>query len=150
MVGCLEMHKGTLLCQFPQYIRQHTKREWKRLIVKRTQSFSIVKGLVVDMHQNCLQHMEKNCKRCKGQNHFAKQCFSKMQQNKYKSVHAMDETALSDTFFASVVTQEDSKPRKRKQSMNRDEQDRWMVPLQVNRALIPFKLDTGANANLKK
>ena len=91
----------------------------------------------------------KVCNKCKGQNHFAKQCFSKGKQGKGERVHTVEETALSDTFFVGMVTQEDFKPKETEQSsVNNVEQDKWTVPLHVNGAVIALKLDTGAKANL--
>ncbi|MEQ2173648.1 hypothetical protein GOODEAATRI_034265 [Goodea atripinnis] len=92
------MFGGTLLCLFPQFLLEQTKRGWKRLNVRRTQTFNCKRCR--SQHAPKLSPAYgKICKRCKGQNHFAKQCFSKMQQNEDKSVHAVEETPLSDTFF---------------------------------------------------
>ncbi|KAI3359278.1 hypothetical protein L3Q82_002793 [Scortum barcoo] len=91
----------------------------------------------------------KVCNKCKGQNHFARHCFSKEKRGKGERVHTVEETALSDTFFVGMVTQEHSKPKETEQeSVNKVEHDRWTVPLHVNGAVIPLKLDTGAKANL--
>ena len=91
----------------------------------------------------------KVCNKCKGQNHFAKQCFSKGKQGKGERVHTVEETAFSDTFFVGMVTRDESKHKETKQSsVNKVKEDKWTVPLHVNGAVIPLKLDTGAKANL--
>lgn len=50
----------------------------------------------------------KVCAKCKRQNHFAKQCFSKAKQGQMERVHAVEETDLSDTLFIGMVEQADS------------------------------------------
>lgn len=89
----------------------------------------------------------KVCSKCKGQNHFAKQCFSK--GKKGQDGQMVEETALSDTFFVGMVTQEDSMSTGlKKTSANNVEQDPWIEVLHVNGADITLKLDTGAKVNL--
>ncbi|XP_054864601.1 uncharacterized protein K02A2.6-like [Amphiprion ocellaris] len=88
----------------------------------------------------------KICNKCKGHNHFAKQCFTKNKQNQKDRVHTVEETALSDTFFVGMVTQQDTPMEQ--VTVNTVEQDKWTETLQVNGALVTFKLDTGAKANL--
>ncbi|KAF7643184.1 hypothetical protein LDENG_00243950, partial [Lucifuga dentata] len=95
--------------------------------------------------KQCLAY-GKVCNKCKGQNHYVKQCFSKGKQNRGECVHTVEETALSDTFFVGMVTQEDFKPKETEQSsVNTVEQDSTTV---CRRAVIPLKLDTEAKANL--
>ncbi len=48
----------------------------------------------------------KQCVKCNGKNHFAKQCFSKVKQ-KGRSVKMIEETDLCHTFFVGMVTCED-------------------------------------------
>lgn len=88
----------------------------------------------------------KICNKCKGQNHFAKQCFTKSKQNQKDKVHTVEETALSDTFFVGMVTQQDTPMEQA--TVRTVEQDKWTETLPVNGALVTFKLDTGAKANL--
>lgn len=45
----------------------------------------------------------KQCAKCKGMNHFAKQCFSKNKTKQSSFVHVVDETELSDTFFVGMI-----------------------------------------------
>ncbi len=89
----------------------------------------------------------KVCNKCKGQNHYVKQCFSKGKQGRAERVHAVEETALCDTFFVGMVMQEETMLKDEKSHVNRVEQDKWTVPLLVNGTVIPLKLDTGAKAN---
>ena len=96
----------------------------------------------------------KTCSKCGGKNHFAKQCFSKGKQSGSDRVHTVEETELADSFFIDMVALADDK----KATVTKDiEQrknatcvgkDRWIVPLEINGAVIPLKLDTGAKANL--
>lgn len=86
----------------------------------------------------------KICKKCNGQNHFAKQCFSKNKQK--ERVHTVEETALSDTFFVGMVMQQDTPMDQ--PAVSTVKQDKWTEMLPVNGALVTFKLDTGAKANL--
>ena len=89
----------------------------------------------------------KMCHKCQGQNHFAKQCFSKGKQGRGEKVHTVEENDLCDSFFVGMVTQDvDNMPEET--SVNKVEQDKWTEPLQINGATIPFKLDTGAKANM--
>lgn len=48
--------------------------------------------------------------KCKGQNHYARQCSSKGKQSRGERVHTIEETTLSDTFFVGMVAQEEIKP----------------------------------------
>lgn len=88
----------------------------------------------------------KICNKCKGQNHFAKQCFTNHKQNQKDRVHTVEETALCDTFFMGRVKQQDTPMEQ--VTVNEVEQDKWTETLPVNGALVTFKLDTGAKANL--
>lgn len=95
----------------------------------------------------------KMCHKCKGQNHFSKQCFSKGKQGgRGERVHTVEknENDLCDSFFVGMVTQDvDNMPEEDKQtSVNKVEQDKWIEPLHINGATIAFKLDTGAKANM--
>lgn len=91
----------------------------------------------------------KICNKCKGQNHFAKQCFSKPKQDEMGHVRAVEESSLCDTFFVGMVMEEEKKSAAPTYAdINVVAQDKWTVPLQVNGAMINFKLDTGAKANL--
>lgn len=58
----------------------------------------------------------------------------------------MEDTALSDTFFVGMVMQPESATEE--MTFNTVEQDKWTETLSVNGALVTFKLDTGAKANL--
>jgi len=91
----------------------------------------------------------KVCAKCKGHNHFAKQCFSKGGQNQRESVHAVEETALSDTFFVGMVQQaEISQERTEQTDMTSVSRDKWMTALEINGVTVSLKLDTGAKVNL--
>ncbi len=97
----------------------------------------------------------KQCSKCKGMNHFAKQCFSKKQAKQSTNVHVVEKTELSDTFFvgmintdAESVQQEYEAKEINYSDMNFMSKDKWIVPLQVNGTIVPLKLDTGAKANL--
>ncbi len=91
----------------------------------------------------------KVCAKCKGQNHFAKQCFSKSRQSQNDRVHAVEETNLSDTFFVGMVEQADSSQERTEQTdVNSVAQDKWMTALEINGVIVSLKLDTGAKVNL--
>ncbi|KAE8291509.1 Retrovirus-related Pol polyprotein from transposon 17.6 Protease [Larimichthys crocea] len=96
----------------------------------------------------------KTCSKCKGKNHFAKQCFSKGKQSGSDRVHTVEETELADSFFVGMVAQDEdgmaAQPKDIEQCTNANcaGKDKWSVPLEINGAVIPLKLDTGAKANL--
>lgn len=75
----------------------------------------------------------KICHNCGKNNHFSKCC--KMEAVKKKKVHAVEEEP--EEFFVDTV-----------QKSKHKNEDEWIVPLTVNRTIIPFKLDTGASVNL--
>ncbi len=77
---------------------------------------------------------KKVCAKCKGQNHFAKQCFSQGRQSQRDRVHAVEEADLSDTFFVGMVEQTD---------VNSVAQDKWMTALEINGVIVSLKLDMG-------
>lgn len=61
----------------------------------------------------------------------------------------MEETEVSDSFFVGMVAEADLKPKETDQcTVNSVEQDKWIMPLKINGAVIPLKLDTGAKVNL--
>ena len=72
----------------------------------------------------------------KVKNRFAKQCFSKGNQSSALTVKLLSVTHSLWAWNTELL------------SVNHIEQDMWMVPLQVNGAVIQPKLDTGAKANL--
>lgn len=91
----------------------------------------------------------KVCAKCKGQNHFAKQCFSRGGQSQRERVHAVEETSLSDTFFVGMVQQADiSQERTEQADVNSVARDKWMTALEINGVTVSLKLDTGAKVNL--
>ncbi|XP_057184972.1 uncharacterized protein K02A2.6-like [Triplophysa rosa] len=91
----------------------------------------------------------KACAKCGGQNHFAKQCFSKGKQHGSGHVHTVEETALSDTFFVGMVEQIDSFQRSSENTeVNRVVKEKWIEALEINGLKVSIKLDTGAKANL--
>nr|XP_023692958.1 uncharacterized protein LOC111856889 [Paramormyrops kingsleyae] len=91
----------------------------------------------------------KVCAKCKGQNHCAKQCFSKANQGQKERVHAVEETDLSDKFFIGLVEQADSSQEITEQTdVNTVAQDKWMTALEINGVIVSLKLDTGAKVNL--
>ena len=90
----------------------------------------------------------KVCNRCKGQNHFAKQCYSRGRGNHEERVHTVQETALSDTFFVGLVTQDGDSTTEMEQTPVNTVEDKWTVPMHVNGTVLVLKLDTGAKANL--
>ncbi|XP_053092978.1 uncharacterized protein K02A2.6-like [Pangasianodon hypophthalmus] len=91
----------------------------------------------------------KVCAKCKGQNHFAKQCFSKGRQSRKEHVHTVEETDLSDTFVVGMVEQADSSQERTEQTdVNSVAQDKWMTALEINGVIVSLKLDTGAKVNL--
>lgn len=97
----------------------------------------------------------KQCAKCKGMNHFAKQCFSKNKTKQSTFVHVVDDTELSDTFFVGMINGDtESVQDKHKENEKNDSdvncvsEDKWIVSLQVNGTIVPLKLDTGAKANL--
>ena len=51
----------------------------------------------------------KVCNKCKGLNHFAKQCFFKGKKSQSEHIQTVEETALCDTLFIGMMTQEESK-----------------------------------------
>ncbi|KAL0152961.1 hypothetical protein M9458_051739, partial [Cirrhinus mrigala] len=91
----------------------------------------------------------KICAKCEGQNHFAKQCFSKDRQSQKGHVDAVEETDLSDAFFFGMVEQADSRQERTEQTeVNSVAQDKWMTALEINGIIVSLKLDTGAKVNL--
>lgn len=84
---------------------------------------------------------------------FEKQCFTKGKKSQGERIQLVEkkkkETALSDTFSVGMVMQEDAAAaRMDESSVNTVEQDTRIEALHVNGAVIKFKLDTGAKANL--
>ena len=75
----------------------------------------------------------KECHNCGKKNHFSKYC--KADAFKKKKVHAVEEEPKE--FFVDAVHIKEAK-----------DEEEWIVPLTVNRTIIPFKLDTGASVNL--
>lgn len=75
----------------------------------------------------------KACNNCGKSNHYAKCCKSATKQK----VHTVDEKEEDDDEFIVDMVQACT--------ANKEE---WIVPIKVNETLIPFKLDTGAHANL--
>lgn len=128
-----------------QWQDQCRNREDYKLSDKETQRHLAVKDVATNMRLNNVQHMAKYVT-----NHFAKQCFSKGKQSRGESVHTAEETELSDSFFIGMVVQADLKQKETEQCSNINcvEQDKWIMPLQINGAAIPLKLDTRAKANL--
>lgn len=64
-------------------------------------------------------------------------------------MHAVEETALSDTFFVGMVQQADiSQERTEQTDVNSVAQDKWMTALEINGVTVSLKLDTGAKVNL--
>ncbi|KAI2646321.1 hypothetical protein H4Q32_029921 [Labeo rohita] len=91
----------------------------------------------------------KICAKCKGQNHFAKQCFSKGRQSQKGHVDAVEETDLSDTFFAGMVEQAYSSQKRTEQTeVNSVAQDKWMTALEINGIIVSLKLYTGAKVDM--
>lgn len=68
----------------------------------------------------------KVCSKCKGLNHFAKQCFSKGKKSQSERIRLVEETALSDTFFVGMVMQGDVVSTGIERSVKTVEQDPWM------------------------
>lgn len=90
----------------------------------------------------------KRCLKCNGKNHFAKQCLSKA---KPKSVHVVEETDLSETFFVGMVSLEDVKSEhnvSEDSERRSDYEDTWIVSLPIQGTLVALRIDTGAQANL--
>ena len=157
------------ICQASEIAQQHAKTFGERAkedgaavdvatVSRRTQKHKTVKNKQQKDTENfkCKrcgsQHGPKQCPafgkvchKCKGKNHYAKQCFSKGER-----VHTVEETSLEDSFFVGMVMQGDFKQKETEQMPNMCsvEKDKWIVPLQINGAIIPLKLDTGAKANL--
>lgn len=75
----------------------------------------------------------KSCNNCGKSNHYAKCCKAASKQK----VHAVDEEYEDDEEFIVDVVQACT-----------TEKEEWIVPIEVNKTIIPFKLDTGAHANL--
>lgn len=90
----------------------------------------------------------KQCSQCKGQNHFAKQCFAKRKERKAgKQVNTVEDNDTSDESepgFMGMVTCDEETTKQ----INVVEEDKWMAPLQINGTIVTLKLDTGAKANL--
>jgi len=97
----------------------------------------------------------KRCSKCNGLNHFAKMCFSKdmKRENKVHVVEEADDSdSLSDSFYVNMVSEEninqDAATCVTREDSVKFSSSKWIVPLVVNGTIVPFKLDTGAKANL--
>lgn len=93
----------------------------------------------------------KTCSKCHGLNHYARMCMSK---EKGRNVHVVNEDSEpSDEEFVYMVrdgakeTQSGSGEQKGL-AVNAVQPDKWVAPLLVNGAVVVFRLDTGAKANL--
>lgn len=167
LAGAMKIcHASELAQQHAQTFGEHSKEQDGAAVATvsgRTQKYKTLKN---KQQNNTEKYMCKRCgsqhapKKCpaygnvcnqwKGKNHYAKQCFSKGKQSGGEHVHTIEE-ALADSFFVGMVKQEDFRHKETEQqmpSMNSVEQDKWIVPLEINGAVIPLKLDTGAKANL--
>lgn len=75
----------------------------------------------------------KSCNNCGRSNHYAKCCKAALKQK----VHTVDKGEEEyDEFIVDVV------------QACTTEKEEWIVPIEVNKTIIPFKLDTGAHVNL--
>uniref|UniRef100_A0A8C4RHI8 Gypsy retrotransposon integrase-like protein 1 n=1 Tax=Erpetoichthys calabaricus TaxID=27687 RepID=A0A8C4RHI8_ERPCA len=74
----------------------------------------------------------KVCKKCGKNNHFARCCKS---QVKPSQVHTVEETEVEE-FYIDALTEVNGRRKE------------WILPVQVNNAIISFKLDTGAQVNI--
>nr|XP_054606603.1 uncharacterized protein K02A2.6-like [Nothobranchius furzeri] len=75
----------------------------------------------------------KSCNNCGKMNHYAKCCKAAPKQK----VHTVDEEAEDEEEF--IVDEVHT---------STSEKEEWVVPVEVNETIIPFKLDTGAQVNL--
>lgn len=78
----------------------------------------------------------KSCNNCGKSNHYAKCCKAASK----KKVHTVEEDEEDDGEFMIDVVEVDE--------VHCSEKDEWIVPIEVNKTIIPFKLDTGAQTNL--
>lgn len=85
------------------------QKAWQTKRQKDSETFTCKKCGTRQAPKQCPAY-GKVCNKCKGQNHYAKQCFSKGKQSRGERVHTMEETALCDTFFVGMVMQRDFKP----------------------------------------
>ncbi|XP_020556682.2 uncharacterized protein K02A2.6 [Oryzias latipes] len=74
----------------------------------------------------------KSCNNCGKSNHYAKCCKAPTRQKG----HTVDEEEQEDEFIVDMV------------HVGTAEKEEWIVPLEVNETIIPFKIDTGAQINL--
>ncbi len=126
----LTMNEAVRICHASEIVLQHVKTFYENAKMSGSDS-SAVSAVTEKMQRSGMskvkQQKEKelfNCKRCgrrhpakqcpaygkvcakcKGQNHFVKQCFSKGRQSLKDHVHAVEEADLSDTFFVGMVEQ---------------------------------------------
>ena len=82
----------------------------------------------------------KSCNTCGKNNQFSKCCRADKDKGKKikKKVYAVEEDSDSDSTFVCDSVQTCEKADKAE----------WIVPIEVNKTVIPFKLDTGAQVNL--
>lgn len=87
----------------------------------------------------------KTCAKCRGRNHFAKMCFWSEKTESKKTVHAVD---TEDALFIGTVQSDSNTGDGSTVHAVELQSEVWIAPLLVNNTIVPFKLDTGAKANL--
>ena len=125
---------------------QNMSQKWSKGTSASGQSMSQKCGRCGTRHQrNDCPAFGKTCMRCNRKNHFAKLCLSVHSVENYQSdcESGSDndrENATDCLYFDTVEVHNVNKGHPHSKD--------WIIPLEVNGCIIPFKLDTGAQANV--
>ena len=123
--------KGQNKSKFPSFPKKRTKHKCNRCGTEHTSGRCPAYG--------------KRCNKCHRLNHFAKYCMSKTVDAIEQSDQATGVTVGPESlYFDSVEISSNQTDQTETKSVPKD----WIHPLVVQNKIIPFKLDTGAQANV--
>ena len=114
-------------------VQRGNKNDTKKKRAKAETRARAARGAATNTHQN--RAFGKDCRKCGGNNHFAKCCFSK---TKVQLVEKMSDSEDKGTGF--YVEQIDD--------VESASEDEWIAHLAVNGTDVLLKLDTGAQENI--
>lgn len=92
----------------------------------------------------------QTCKTCNKKNHFAKVCKSARDQQHQpgRRVHAVEQSEEEDDMFVGTVTVEhENHIRVMGSAETEFVEEKWTEQLRINKKVVTFKLDTGADCN---